>query len=96
MTIETLAVMVQKGFEEITALFREEISGVQGEMNGVRGEVEGVRGALDGFRGEVSDQFLHVNARLDSIDLDFSTMRDDRHRIKLLEDDVAAIKKKIV
>jgi len=79
-TIESLAVMVQKGFEEITGLFREEIGGVKGEAKK--------------FRGEVNDQFLNVNARLDRFDLDFSLMRDDRHRIKLLEDDVAEIKKK--
>ena len=45
--------------------------------------------------GEVKNGLSNVNARLDTMQMDFSLMRDDRHRIKLLEDDVVVLKKKI-
>lgn len=77
--VESLAVMVQKGFEETAS--KTELLGVEGELGGLKGEVSGLKGEMK-----------EVVKRLDRIE--YGMVSHDR-RLEILEDKMRIVSVKL-
>ena len=88
-TIEDLAVMVKKGFEDTAR--KQDVVGLKGDITGLKEDVTGLKEDMI----EVKEGLDHVDARLGRIEADINEMRGEivyRHefedalgRIKYLE-----------
>ena len=86
MTIEDLAVMVQRGFQ-----------GTGREMNELKGEIKELHGQVKETKKDMEKGFNHVDVRFNEMDVRLGrieklTIADHKHRIERLEGEVKDLK----
>src|SRR3972149_2982572 len=92
-TIDDLAIMVQKGFDETNEKLGGRMDKLDGRMDKLDGRMDKLDGRMDVLEKKVDDGFSHVEAGLDAInknikELDFVTkdeFEDLMTRVKYIE-----------
>ena len=92
-TIDDLAIMVQKGFDETNEKLGGRMDKLDGRMDKLDGRMDKLDGRMDVLEKKVDDGFSHVEAGLDAInknikELDFVTkdeFDDLMTRVKYIE-----------
>jgi heme oxygenase len=88
-TINDLAGMVQRGFEETAK--KADVDSLRGDVDSLHGDVDSLRTELGEFKKETRDNFAHVHARLGVIERDVKDIvhkdefEDLMARVKYLE-----------
>jgi len=92
-TIDDLAIMVQKGFDETNEKLGGRMDKLDGRMDKLDGRMDKLDGRMDVLEKKVDDGFSHVEAGLDAInknikELDFVTKDEFEElmtRVKYIE-----------
>lgn len=90
-TIDELAIMVQKGFKEQSDELRSFKVEVREEFNGIHGELDGIHAELKSFKAEVHDEFNGIHKDIKDIKRDMAT-KDD---VAELASNMSAIQKTV-
>ena len=84
MTLEKLAEMTQKGFEELRSEFK---SDLKNEIGGLRGEMDERFKQVDRRFEQVDRRFKQVDEKFDRVDARFNRVLDNQdHILKRLDD----------
>lgn len=90
-TIENLAGMIQRGFEETTKRIGSKVDSLENKVDSLEDKVDFLHVELQDFKKETRDNFAHVHARLGVIESDVKDVvhKDDFEdlmaRVKYIE-----------
>ncbi len=88
-TLETLAIMVQKGFNGI-----EERMATKAELDGVKKEVNSIRKEMDERFNKVDDDIRYIHGSLDVIQREISEIKKQLERV-VYREELEAVKARI-